>query len=577
MSYFLVEDFRLGQDSRKSTLTALPGTLTTLVNGHITRGGEIEKRKSFVSTYTIPSGTFGLIAASGTLYTFGSGVDPGVPAGITYQRLQHPSALAMTALLSADLFDGDIYAIAEYSDGSVYHFFDGTRITDLVDGKARGSFNVTAGTSNPGVNRVTSVKVNGIEALNTAVDWTTSHSNTASLIATQINSYASTPEYTATADGVTVIVSANAAGTASNGYVISVTVGGDVTVSTPTTLSGGLDAAITGGRTAVTFGSKVYATSSSQLLFSAVDNPTDFNDSSGVGSGAIDMANYSSGSAELTALEPFYGQLAVFAEDAIQLWNMVADPDDNTQTQILRNTGTFASKSVVSVGDGDVFYLARNGVRALKSMDSSSLGTVSDVGIAIDDDVIEHLATLTTAQREAAVAIVEPTDKRYWLAVGTKVFVYSYFPGSKISAWSTYTPGFTISDFAVLAGRVYARASNTVYLYGGAANTTYDTSELTFVIPYLDAKSPGNPKQLLGIDMVAEGDWFVQMASNPGAPEDYDDIGTFSDSTFDNLNNAAYGRSTYFGFKFTQDDAEYARFSRFAMHFKKDAAKNTGS
>ena len=44
MAYVLIEDFRGGLDARRSDVTATPGTLITLKNAHITRGGEIEKR-----------------------------------------------------------------------------------------------------------------------------------------------------------------------------------------------------------------------------------------------------------------------------------------------------------------------------------------------------------------------------------------------------------------------------------------------------------------------------------------------------------------------------------------------------
>ena len=42
MPYILVEDFRNGLDTRRMNVTATPGSLVTLTNAHITRGGEIE-------------------------------------------------------------------------------------------------------------------------------------------------------------------------------------------------------------------------------------------------------------------------------------------------------------------------------------------------------------------------------------------------------------------------------------------------------------------------------------------------------------------------------------------------------
>jgi len=137
MPYILITDFKAGLDVRRLPEAATPGSLTTLINAHINRGGEIEKRLSFVSKYTIPTGTFGLQATTSALYVFGSGTDPGVPSGLTYQRLQHPDALAMSSITHSEVFGGKIYAIAKYSDGTEYAFFDGALVTDWLDGIVR--------------------------------------------------------------------------------------------------------------------------------------------------------------------------------------------------------------------------------------------------------------------------------------------------------------------------------------------------------------------------------------------------------------------------------------------------------
>ena len=67
MSYFIVADFKGGLNTTKLPVTAAPGTLRTLSNAHITRGGEIEKRRAFVSWKTLPAGTVGLAGLSGQI------------------------------------------------------------------------------------------------------------------------------------------------------------------------------------------------------------------------------------------------------------------------------------------------------------------------------------------------------------------------------------------------------------------------------------------------------------------------------------------------------------------------------
>jgi hypothetical protein len=56
MTELFVEDFRLGLDTRKSILTAQPGSLQVLDNCVVTPGGEIVKRKAFVPVCTLPAG-----------------------------------------------------------------------------------------------------------------------------------------------------------------------------------------------------------------------------------------------------------------------------------------------------------------------------------------------------------------------------------------------------------------------------------------------------------------------------------------------------------------------------------------
>ncbi|HKJ73525.1 MAG TPA: hypothetical protein VKA19_05360, partial [Alphaproteobacteria bacterium] len=129
MPYAEVVDFKGGVDRRRPAVAGEPGKLYIGENIHISRGGDIEGRKKFVPAYTLPSGTFGFHALRSKFYVFGSAVAPsGLPADFIYQRLQSPTAAAMTAILSSDSFNGKVYAVAKYADGSVYHFYDGKRV-----------------------------------------------------------------------------------------------------------------------------------------------------------------------------------------------------------------------------------------------------------------------------------------------------------------------------------------------------------------------------------------------------------------------------------------------------------------
>lgn len=135
MPYIIIEDFRAGLDRRKLPVSSPQGSLQSLSNAHITRGGEIEKRLALVAQYALPPGqTFGLAGANGVLYTFGSDASPAVPPGVTYQRLQHAGGFAMNGLVFAEFFDGKIWAAATYVNGDTRHFYNGVAIADWAAG-----------------------------------------------------------------------------------------------------------------------------------------------------------------------------------------------------------------------------------------------------------------------------------------------------------------------------------------------------------------------------------------------------------------------------------------------------------
>lgn len=680
MAYILVENFNLGLDRRKKRVSGQPGSLWVGKNVHLTRGGEVESRKAFVSKYTLPAGTFGLHAIKGALYVFGSIVDPGLPAGVTYQRLVHSDgSTAMAKLLKAENFDGFIYAIAEFADGSVFHYYNGQRVTawdgiaiNVLDinsvarslalqidaavdftASASGSvitiaaatpgtpftiasftlnygavndssialtqtqanvtaltevapiasFVITGGTAGGG-NQVSNVRIDGIDLMAGAVLWATSNSNTASLVASAINSHTSSPDYTAVANGPNITITAAAGvGATGNNLVLSVTVGGTVTVGSLVNMAGGVTArtaqaqtyaaTVTGtfeaadvygillngeefstsgfsagpGRTVLTFKNKVYSTTSNLVYFSALNIPTQW--ASGDGSGFISISAGDSGSDDLVTLEAYQNFMAIFAREAIQIYFMDPDPAQNTQIQTLHNTGTRAPASALAYGSNDLFYLSDSGVRSLRARDSSNAAYVNDVGTAIDTVLLEYLATLTETKITDAVAVLEPNSDRYWLAVGNRVWVFSYFPGGKISAWSWYEPGFEISHFARADSRLYARSGNTIYLYGGDNDATWPSAGTTYqvALPFLSGGKPGTRKNLMGFDLACEGVWNVEFLVDPTDETVKLDIGTFAGTTYYDLRDAAIGDVTHVALDLTSTAGGYASISNLCIHY----------
>lgn len=693
MGQIWVKEFTGGLDTRRMAETTPGGVLIQASDGHISRGGEFECRAAFVSAYDLPAGTIGLAYTRTGLVVFGDIAEPTMPSGVSYQRLQHPDGVTqLVDVPSFDLYKGKIYAVGTFANGSRHHFYDGVRVEDWFDGRARASFRVTAGGEQPAVgavgsftvtggtvgvsNEISSVTVNSVTVTSAAVAHTGDNATTATAIADNINAHTSTPNYTAETDGAIVYITAETTGTGSNGFVIVATVGGDATVGSETALADGAIAgtstlsAITvdgkdiifstiewttsnedtaeavaeaintaatspeytalangdqvvilaadqgtaengkvvlvttelgfgitpsediemegGGAEADTFepgtfvrtlGSKVYSPSGPTLHFSGIQIPTGWT-TDNVGAGFIDMSSYASGSEEVKAVAKYQSNIAVFSETNIQIWYVDPDPALNRQSQELNNTGTASPRSVTQFGDNDLFYLSESGLRSLRARDSSNAASTTDIGVPVDTLITAALADLTTAEREKVFGLIEPGEGRFWLIIKEKIFVFSFFNGAKVSAWSTYNTtcegvAFEVEEAVVFGRRVFLRSGDTIYVYGGlGSELTYDDTEAVAQIPYLDADTPWLQKFLDGIDVAAQGTWKIYIAMNPNNLEAQDSIGvvadTIADTTFNEGRIPAQGKSSHFSLIFKKQSDGYARLGSCVLHFTTD-------
>lgn len=322
------------------------------------------------------------------------------------------------------------------------------------------------------------------------------------------------------------------------------------------------------GEFALTFKSKVYVISDSILFFPAVDDPLSWN-TDDTGAGFINMANQAAGSDILISLASYFDRLAVFSRRAVQVWFVDVDETGNTQLQVLNNTGALAAHSVVPFGDTDVFYLSDSGIRSLQARDSSNSASVSDVGNSIDDLVQPHLRALTDAQKAAALGIIEPIDGRYWLILDETIYVFTFFPSSKISAWSTYELGFAPTEIVTKQDGVYLRSGDTIYLYGGDDGNTFDSSEVTVTIPFLDSQDPAAIKEWYGLDVACEGVWTVKIGFNPNDATDIETAAIVTESTFPDEKVVVYGRSSHAFVQMTHAAPGAAKIAGMALHYDK--------
>lgn len=475
MAFLIAQDFRLGVDRRRRRVAGAPGSLWECINAHITRGGDIEKRKKFVKKWSLPSNCYGLKVVNGTAHVFGSDAAPSVPTGVTYHQLTKDTE-DMTGVEDVALYDGKLYVVAAFGASTYYHFYDGTRVT-AWDG----------GTSQP------------------------AH------VATRL----------------------------------------------------------------ITFDSKLYAYGNSSFIyFCDIGDPTTWISTSTSGAGFINMATKESGSLEVIGAARYQTGLAFFSTDNIQTWTLDPDPAKNAVDRTLLASGAIAGRSCVTYGNNDTFYLSRSGIRSIQArMVGTVAPFVSDAGNAIDTLIQTAMQAAGTTKTSKAVGTIELVDGRYMLALDDKIYVLSYFPGSKITGWSWYEPT-EITDFSadwvsVDEGKLYIRSGDDVYIYGGDTGTEYDSTAadmypVTVGLPFLSGKRPSNKKTVNAYDVSAVNEWLVEALVDPRNEARKVVVGTLSEDTYPDQIHPASFDGNGFAMQFTCRKPGAATLTNFALDFDED-------
>jgi hypothetical protein len=575
MAFVFVNAFKSGLDARRSRITAQQGSLSVGNNIHINRGGEIEKRKAFVPFASLPSSqTKGLWATKNGIYVFGSVISPDMPQSIRYQRLVAPGDPDLLEILSVDTYNGVPYVVAKFSDGSVHHYYNGARVTDWDTIAPAISDINTLGTSLAALISTDSAVDATYDSVTKKITITASKNDTSFTISAGVDNITNSTLVTITQSATTTLPQI-ATVELLGGYNPEL----DANESWRVVINGisyrVTPSASGTGTSARTFRGKVYATVQGTLYFSDVNNPTrwtsTFTNSAGkkeeTFAGFESLSSQTGGAETLITTAAYQGFLAVFARRSTQIWQVVAgDPSDNLPKQILDNVGSIAPRSAINFGEMDVFFLSDTGVRSLRARDSSNAAVVFDVGTAVDPLVIDQINNLTETEVARSCGVVEPREGRYMLALGSKVFVYSFFPASSISAWSTYELGFPVEDWAVFGNQLLCRSGDEVFIYGGVSGSTYDGCLAEVDLSWLSAERPGNKKKFKGIDIGCEGSWTISYSTDP-TTNSYALAGSVEGSNF-HLPNFRIGASgTHIGLKFTSNDARPARISSAVIHF----------
>jgi hypothetical protein len=330
------------------------------------------------------------------------------------------------------------------------------------------------------------------------------------------------------------------------------------------------------GITCLTYNQRVYSSAYSLLEYCALNDPTTWGSGT---AGFINMTNQDANNDPLVGIQQYQNRIAIFSRSNVQIWILAVDPSLNTFQQSVQNTGSLSNRATSQYGNIDVFYLDTTGERSIRARDASNAPAVNDVGVAVDSFIQEYMATLSGKQISRACAVIEPIDGRYWLAMHNRMFVYSFFPGSKISAWTYYDltdeiGSNDISEMVRSGSRVYIRSGDNIHLYGGDTNAVYPSDNeipTKISLPFLSASKPATTKGINGFDVGLTGEWQATLLVRPDDDtQGRLNIGVFNQPTYSLNDNIVQMPTPLFAIELVCTKGGKATVSNMVVHFDYD-------
>lgn len=121
--------FDLGIDLRKGASVSDANRLREMKNCYVTTGLATAKRPGLAKVATLPSGTVGLVSALGKLQVFSTSA-VAVDTALFNDNVIFYNGKALKDIPFCDVFNSYLYTAAEFSDGTVRHFYNNSVISD---------------------------------------------------------------------------------------------------------------------------------------------------------------------------------------------------------------------------------------------------------------------------------------------------------------------------------------------------------------------------------------------------------------------------------------------------------------
>lgn len=327
---------------------------------------------------------------------------------------------------------------------------------------------------------------------------------------------------------------------------------------------------------------KLFAGASTGIFFSALRDPEDWGAGAGLGDGFVDLAFETGKTEAIRAIAKYDSSTALFSPNTISLWQFGEAPEDSQPLQQFFGLGAYSAYSTISYGDGDVVFIHESGIRSLRARDSTRAPGRSDLGAPVDGLVVPLYTPLDLRARALTAAVIEPQTGDLWVAIQDTIFVFSFDEKTKVSAWSTYKPGFVVEYMVVFGNRVYLRDDgDTIYVYGSESGLYSYSSDVNaeFWTPYLDADEPAIRKHVTDFNAVARGLWEVRIGYDPNDTDASDLLGRVYKTTYPDERLTAVGSGTHLSLRFRslapKSATEPARLASAMLHYAMDEQENS--
>ena len=240
--------------------------------------------------------------------------------------------------------------------------------------------------------------------------------------------------------------------------------------------------------------------------------------------GFIPVLNNLGGSRTIVGLAIYQNRLAVFFEDAVQIWTATPNPDNITLIETLEGPGTLSEKALINVR-GDLYYLSRGGI--------ASLGVATVTATSNEVNIGAPVADLTTAETAEAVAVWSQRTNQALFAFGSTVYAFTASPFEEVRGWSRWTLPFEVTAWAQNDGTLYARgADHGVYQFDpGLATDSGVPIGWGWQTQFLHAGDPFRRKQFRSLHLIQDGTVSVSTADDIRQPSTFATVGVQSGDT----------------------------------------------